>query len=75
MIKDYLEKAGNPQETIFEVIQAGGRAILAIDNTVDMPNATYNNNLGTASLQTICTDPEFDVTQSAESQEALLSLI
>jgi len=48
MVKGYLDKEGNPQETIFEVVWAGNRAIdsngklPAIGNSVDIPNATYS---------------------------------
>ena len=71
MIKGYLDAEGNPQEKIFEVIWAGDRAIdakgklPAIGNTVDIPNASYTNDIGAVSFQTIWTDPEFDATQSA----------
>ncbi len=71
MIKGYLDKEGNPQEKIFEVVWAGDRTIgangtlPAIGNTVDIATATYTNDIGGVSLQTIWTDPEFDATQSA----------
>ena len=71
MIKGYLDKDGNPQEKIFEVIWAGDRTIdnngklPAIGNTVDIPNATFTNDIGAISFQTIWTDPEFDASQSA----------
>ncbi len=71
VIKGYLDKEGNPQEKIFEVVWAGDRTIgangklPAIGNTVDIATATYTNDIGAVSLQTIWTDPEFDATQSA----------
>ena len=71
MVKGYLDAEGKTQETIFEVVWAGDRAIdsngklPAIGNSVDIPNATYTNNIGAVSFQTIWTDPEFDATQSA----------
>ena len=71
MIKGYLDKDGKPQEKIYEVVWAGDRAIdmngilPAIGNTVDIPNASYTNDIGAVSFQTIWTDPEFDATQSA----------
>ena len=49
VIKGYLDKEGNPQETIYEVVWAGDRVIdtngklPAIGSTVDIPNATYTN--------------------------------
>ncbi len=71
MIKGYLDNEGNPQEKIFEVIWAGDRTLdtngklPAIGNTVDIPNASYTNDIGAVSFQTIWTDPEFDASQSA----------
>ncbi len=71
MIKGYLDKEGDPQEKIFEVVWAGNRAIdsngklPAIGTTVDIPNATYTNDIGAVRFQTIWTDPKFDATQSA----------
>ena len=71
MIKGYLDKEGKPQEKIYEVVWAGDRAIdsngklPAIGNTVDIPNATYTNDIGAVGFQTIWTDSEFDATQSA----------
>ena len=66
-----MDKEGNPQETIYEVVWAGDRTIdpngklSAIGSTVDISNATYNNSIGSISLQTIWTDPDFDATKSA----------
>ena len=71
VIKGYLDKEGNPQEKIFEVVWAGDRKIdnsgklPAIGNTVDIPTATYTNDIGAVRLQTIWKDPEFDASQSA----------
>ncbi len=71
VIKGYLDKEGNPQETIYEVVWTGERSLgkngklPAIGNTVDVPTATYTNDIGTVQLQTIWTDPDFDVTKSA----------
>jgi len=71
MIKGYLDKERKPQDKIFEVVWAGERTVgsngklPAIGNTVDIPNASYTNNIGAVSFQTIWTDPEFDGSQSA----------
>ena len=71
MIKGYLDADGNPQEKIFEVIWAGERVIdekgklPAIGNTVDVANASYTNDIGDVSFETIWEDPEFDSSQSA----------
>ena len=71
VIKSYLDKEGNPQETIFEVVWAGDRVVdangklPAIGNTVDVTTATYTNNIGAIRLQTTWEDPTFSANQSA----------
>ncbi len=71
MVKGFLDASGEPQEKIFEVVWAGDRTIgvdgklPAIGNTVDIPNASYTNDIGTISFETKWTDPEFDASQSA----------
>ncbi len=71
MVKGFLDANGEPQEKIFEVVWAGDRTIgvdgklPAIGNTVDISNASYTNDIGTVSFETIWIDPEFDVSQSA----------
>ena len=71
MVKGYLDGEGNTQETIFEVVWAGDRAIAgngklpAIGSTVDIPNATYTNDIGDVRLQSIWKDPSFDADQPA----------
>ena len=71
MVKGYLDDNGEPQENIFEVIWAGDRTIgtdgklPTIGNTVDIPNASYSNDIGAVSFDMIWTDPDFDASQSA----------
>ncbi len=71
VVKGYLDADGNPREKIFDVVWAGDRQpdadgnLAAIGNTVDVPKATYTNDIGAVNLQTIWVDPEFDATQSA----------
>ena len=71
VVKGYLDADGNPREKIFNVVWGGDRQLdadgnlAAIGNTVDVPNATYTNDIGAVNLQTLWTDPEFDATQSA----------
>jgi len=71
IIKVYLDKEGNPQETIFEVVWAGDRRVdtngklPAIGSTVDVATATYTNDIGAIQLQTTWKDPTFDASQSA----------
>ena len=71
VIKSYLDKEGSPQEQIFDVSWAGDRRVgldgelPAIGSSVDVATATYTNDIGAVSLQTIWRDPEFDASQSA----------
>ena len=71
VIKGYLDKEGNPQETIFDIVWAGDRRVdtngklPAIGSTVDVAIATYTNDIGAVRLQTIWEDSTFDANQSA----------
>lgn len=71
MVKGYLDESGEQKEKIFEVVWAGDRTIgndgklPAIGNTVDISNASYTNDIGAISFETIWTDPDFDPNQSA----------
>jgi len=71
VVKGYLDADGNTREKIFNVVWAGDRTkdadgnLAAIGNTVDVPNATYTNDIGAVNLQAIWTDPAFDASQSA----------
>ncbi len=71
VIKGYLDKEGNPQESIFEVSWAGDRRVdengklPAIGSTVDVATATYTNDIGAVRLETTWKDPTFDASQSA----------
>ncbi len=71
VVKGYLDADGNPREKIFNVVWSGDRTVdangdlAAVGNTVDVPKASYTNDIGAVNLQTIWTDPEFDATQSA----------
>ena len=64
-------KEGNPQESIFEVSWVGDRSLdkngklPAIGSTVDIAAASYTNDIGAVSLQTIWKDPTFDASRSA----------
>jgi hypothetical protein len=71
VVKGYLNADGSVSEKIFDVVWAGDRNIgsdgklPAIGNTVDIKNATYSNDIGAVSLQTVWTDPEFNPDQAA----------
>jgi hypothetical protein len=60
-------KNGQSFEKIFDVVWSGDRKpdkwtgkVPAIQSTVDIENATYTNTVGSAELNTVWTDPEFD---------------
>ena len=60
-----------PLKKIFDVVWSEDRKkdvdgkLPPIKNTVDLSTATYSNDIGSVSLQTKWTDPEFDADQSA----------
>jgi uncharacterized protein DUF3604 len=58
---------GQSFEKVFDVVWSGDRKpdkmsgrVPAIRSTVDMEKATYTNDVGSAELKTVWTDPEFD---------------
>jgi hypothetical protein len=67
VIKGWLGKDGQTQERIYDVavsggrtIDANGRAIASVGNTVDVANATWTNTIGAGEMITVWKDPEFD---------------
>ena len=72
IIKGWLGKDGKTQERIFDVAVSGGRKIgpdgrckTPVGSTVDVPNATYTNTIGAATLSAYWKDPAFDASQRA----------
>ncbi|MGA9902185.1 MAG: DUF3604 domain-containing protein [Terriglobales bacterium] len=72
IIKGWLGKDGKSQERIFDVAVSGGRKIDAdgrcktlVGSTVDVPNATYTNTIGAATLSAYWKDPAFDASERA----------
>lgn len=68
IIKGWVDKDGNTQEKIFDVVWgdadkrrpgADGK-LPAVGNTVDVANAVWTNTIGDPELITVWTDPEFD---------------
>ena len=72
VIKGWLDKDGKAQERIFDVAVSGGRTIgpdgrckTPVGSTVDIPNASYTNTIGAATLSAYWKDPSFDAKQLA----------
>jgi hypothetical protein len=72
IIKGWLGKDGKAQERIFDVAVSGGRKIgpdgrckTPVGNTVDVPNATYTNSIGAATLSAYWKDPAFKGSERA----------
>ena len=66
IIKGWVDKDGNNQEKIYDVVWSGDRAVdangklPAVGNTVDLEKATYTNNIGANELKIVWKDPDFD---------------
>ena len=71
IIKGWLDKDGNTQEKVYDVVWAGERVpdgngkLPPVGNTVDMAAANWTNTIGASELATVWIDPEFDPQQSA----------
>jgi hypothetical protein len=72
VIKGWLDSSGETHEKIYDVVVSGDRKIGAdgrcktpVGDTVDVPNATYTNSIGSSELITVWKDPEFDAGQRA----------
>ncbi|MBS9718840.1 DUF3604 domain-containing protein [Pseudohalocynthiibacter aestuariivivens] len=65
IVKGWLNADGTTAEQVYDVA-CGGRAVVdhkcdgAVGNTVDVPNATWTNSIGSPELITVWTDPDFD---------------
>lgn len=66
VIKGWVDKQGESHEKIYDVAWSGDRKLddqdrlPPVGNTVDIPNASYTNTIGSAQLQTVWHDPDFD---------------
>ncbi len=72
MIKGWQDDKGELQERIYDIaladgrkIDANGRAIKAVGNTVDVAQASYTNTIGDATLAAYWEDPDFSPQQRA----------
>jgi uncharacterized protein DUF3604 len=66
VIKGWMDGKGELQEKVYDVVWSDGRKPSAdgklppVGNTVDVPNATWTNTIGTPELITAWKDPDFD---------------
>ena len=71
IVKGWMTKNGKTHEKVYDVVWAGDRTpgsdgkLPAVGNTVDVPNATWANTIGTPELIAVWEDPDFDPKQSA----------
>ena len=72
IIKGWLDASGDTHEKIYDVAVSGGRKIgtdgrckTSVGDTVDVPNASYTNTIGSPELITVWKDPEFAAAQRA----------
>jgi len=72
IIKGWVDADGKSQERVFDVavsdgreINADGRCMTPVGDTVDVPNATYTNSIGDAALAGYWEDPTFDPNERA----------
>lgn len=66
VIKGWLDANGEAQQRVYDVAWSGEREpgadgkVPAVGNTVDVSTALYTNDIGSAQLATVWTDPDFD---------------
>jgi hypothetical protein len=67
IIKGWLDKAGKPQERIYDVVWGDkdrrrivNGKLTSVGNTVDVPTATWTNSIGDPELIAVWKDPDFD---------------
>ncbi len=71
VVKGWLDKSGKTQEKVYDVVWSGDRKpgadgkLPPVGNTVDVPNATWANSIGSPELITVWEDPDFDAGLSA----------
>ncbi len=71
VVKGWVDSNGESQTKIYNVTWSGDRQLdangklPAVGNTVDIPDASYTNTIGSAELKTVWTDPSFDASLPA----------
>ncbi len=72
VIKGWLDKTGKNHEKVYDVTASAGRArdphsglYEPVQDTTDLSQATYSNRFGSALLEGVWRDPDFDASQAA----------
>jgi len=71
IVKGWMEPDGSLKEKVYDVVWSGDRKpgangkLPPVGNTVDVPNATWTNSIGSPELITVWTDPDFDPSEAA----------
>ena len=71
VIKGWVDASGKSHEKIYNVAWSGDRKLddkgllPSVGTTVDIPNASYTNTIGSAELRTTWTDPDFNASLAA----------
>ena len=72
IVKGWTDAHGKAHERIFDVavadgrkIDANGRCLTSVGNTVDLKTGKYKNSIGDTELRTAWQDPDFDPSQRA----------
>jgi hypothetical protein len=67
VVKGWVDAYGKQQEKVYDVALADGREVDSatgqapgVGSTVDVLNASYDNSIGDATLETVWQDPQFD---------------
>jgi len=70
-VKGWLAADGTSRERVYDVAWSGDRTrgedgtIGPVGNTVDLETGAYTNDIGTAELAQVWTDPDFDAAERA----------
>ena len=71
VVKGWLDAKGQTHEKVYDVAWSDGRKrgadgkVPAVGNTVDVPNATWSNTIGSPELIAVWRDPDFNPAQPA----------
>jgi hypothetical protein len=69
VVKGWVDATGNEQEKVYNVAASTGRKICdnkltSVGSTVNVKDATYSNSIGSVSIGTVRTDPDFNANES-----------